>query len=39
VLRGSLFNYDASKLLSSYRNGNPPVNRIGLIGLRCARTP
>jgi len=39
VVRGGLFNYFGSFLLSASRNFNLPSDRYGLIGVRCARSP
>jgi sulfatase modifying factor 1 len=39
VVRGGLFNYLPSFLLSPSRNFDPPSDRYGLMGLRCARSP
>ena len=39
VRRGGSFGFNASYLLSSYRDGRTPGNRGTVIGLRCARTP
>ena len=39
AVRGGLFNYLASFLLPPLRNYNPPSDRYGLMGVRCARSP